>query len=56
MCAATLSFFRTGTRLEISLAYIDSITDAYKSFVYDIEHTGNNKQGQKCKLSLVPIT
>ena len=39
------------------LAYIESITDTYcQYFVNDIQHTENNEQGQKCKLSLVPIT
>ena len=59
MCAATFSSsdnMYTADSLD-SLAYIESITDAYSQyFVNDEEHTENNKQGQKCKLSLVPIT
>ena len=51
MCTATLSFL-DGDRWLDSLAYIESITDACSQyFVNDIEHTENNKQGQKCKLS-----
>ena len=51
--------FRTASRRLDSLAYIESLTDAdaYSQYlVNDIEHTVNNKQCQKCKLSLVPIT
>ncbi len=52
MCAAALSLFPTANRWLDSLAYIESITDAYSQyFVNDIEHTENNQQGQKCKLS-----
>ena len=48
-----LSLFRTASRRLDALAYIESITDPYSHyFVNDIEHTENNKQGQKCKLSL----
>ena len=48
MCAATLSF-RTASRWLDSLAYVESITDAYSQyFVNDIEHTENIKQCQKC--------
>ena len=55
MCAVALSLWIASRQLD-SFAYIESITDAYSQyFVNDIEHTDNNKQGQK-KLSLVPIT
>ena len=56
MCAASLSLSWTASRRPDSLAHIESITDAYSQyFVNDIEHT-ENRQGQKCKLSLVPTT
>ena len=51
-CAAP-SLFPTSSRWIDSLAYIECITDAY--FVNNIEHT-ENKQFEKCKLLLVPIT
>ena len=56
MCSLSLSLKQLADRLD-SLAYIEGIADAYSQyFVNDIEHTENNKQGQKCKLALVPIT
>ena len=46
MCSRSLSFGQRVDRLD-SLAYIESITDAYSQyFVFDLEHTENNKQCQ----------
>ena len=51
MFTATLSLSWTASRRLNSLAYIESITDAYSQYlVNDIEHTENNKQCQQCKL------
>ena len=56
MHATGLSLFRTVSRFLDSLAYIESITDAYSQyFINDIEHTENNNR-VKVQLSLVPIT
>ena len=56
MCAAALSLFRTASGRLDSLAYIESITDAYSQYlVIDIQHTENNKHSQMCKLSLEQI-
>ena len=57
VCSLSLSLSQTASRWLDSLAYVESITDAYSQyFVIDIEHTENNIQSPKCKLSLVPIT
>ena len=56
-CMFTTTLSQIASRPLNCLAYIKSITDAYSQyFVNDIEHTENNKQCHKCKLSLVPIT
>ena len=49
LCICSLSLFWTASRHLDSLAYIESITDA---FVNDIQHTENNKQGQSANYHL----
>ena len=53
MCTASLSLSLslawTGSKWMDSLAYIESITDAFSQYLVNyIEHTENNKPCQKC--------
>ena len=50
----SLSLSLTASRWRDSLPYIESITDD-SQYCVGIEHTGNNKHYQKCKLLLEQV-